>query len=89
MVNKKSWLAWNVVNEISGRKNSHIAKITAENDKERIELWHKYFHDLLGVQPNIPGLEIKTIINNTIDVQTGIFTMFELTKAMRSSSNGK
>ena len=80
MVNKKSSLAWKTVNEISGRKNSDKAKITTESDKERIKLWHKHFHDLLCVQPNIPGVEIKTIINNTIYVETGIFKMTELTK---------
>ena len=70
-------------------KNSDKAKITAESDKERIKLYHIYYHDILGVQPNIPGLEIKTIINNTIDVETVIFTMTELTKAMHSTNNGK
>ena len=89
MVNKKSSLEWKTVNEISRRKNSDKAKITAESDKDRIKLWHKHFLDLLGVQPNIPGLEIKTIINNTIDVETGIFTMIELTKAMHSTQNRK
>ena len=47
------------------------AKITAESDKERIKLWHKNFHELICTQPNILGLEIKTIINNTIYVETG------------------
>ena len=89
MVNKKSSLSWKAVNEISGRKNSDKAKITAESDAERIKIWHKHFHDLLGIQPNIPGLEIKIIINNTIDVETGIFTITELTKTMHSTKNVK
>ena len=42
-----------------------------------------------GVQPTILGLEINTIINNTIDLETDIFTMIELIKTMQSKQNGK
>ena len=46
--NKKSTLAWETINAISGRKKSNKSKLKASNDNERIKLWHKHFKDLLG-----------------------------------------
>ena len=38
MCNKKSALAWKIVNEVSGRNNSNRAKLKANSGKERIQL---------------------------------------------------
>ena len=40
---KKSALAWKTVNEVSGRKKTDKAKIKANSEKERIQLWHQHF----------------------------------------------
>ena len=46
--NKKSVLTWETINEISEINQSNKSKLKANNDNERIKLWHKYFKDLLG-----------------------------------------
>ena len=46
--NMNSALAWETINDISGRKRSNKSKLKANNDNELIELWHKYFKELLG-----------------------------------------
>ena len=38
MCNKKSALAWKIVNEVSGRKNSNRTKLKANSGKERNQL---------------------------------------------------
>ena len=45
--NKQSFIAWKIVNEISGRKNSNSAKLKASSNGERIKLWHNHFQELL------------------------------------------
>ena len=48
MCNKKSALAWKIVNEVSGRNNSNRAKLKANSGKKRIQLWNDYVKELLG-----------------------------------------
>ena len=50
---KKSALAWKTVNEVSGRKKSNKAKLKANSEKERIQLWHIHFKELLGKPTSI------------------------------------
>ena len=50
--NKQYSIAWKIVNEISGRKNSNSAKLKASSNGERIKLWHNHFQELLGSQFN-------------------------------------
>ena len=45
--NKQSSLAWQTVNEITGRKKSTKAKIKASNQEERLEKWMNHFQNLL------------------------------------------
>ena len=40
MCNKKSALAWKIVNEVSRRNNSYRAKCKANSGKEQIQLWN-------------------------------------------------
>ena len=51
---KKTALAWKTVNEVIGKKASNKAKLKATSEKERIELWHDNFKDLLGKLTRIP-----------------------------------
>ena len=53
MCNKKSALAWKIVNEVSGINNSNRAKHIANSRKERIQLWNDHFKELFG-KPSIP-----------------------------------
>ena len=73
--NKKSALAWQTINEISGRKKSNKSKLKANNDNERIKLWHKHFKDLLGknIQSTIDSKNSDNTLND-LDIKIGHFT---------------
>ena len=73
MCNKKSVLACKIVNEFSGRNNSNRAKLKANSEKERIQLWNNHFKELLG-KPSIPTSndESTLIIQNELDIKKGI-----------------
>ena len=45
-------LAWSIVNQIPGRKESSRCRICASCPKERIKLWKEHFEGLLG-QPSV------------------------------------
>ena len=89
---KKSALAWKTVNEVSGRKNTEKAKIKANSEKERIQLWHQHFKELLGkpIQTSTnSGNECIVNTNKHLNIETGPFTAPELSKATKSIQNGK
>ena len=46
--NKKLALAWETINEVSGRNNSNKAKRKTTSEKERIQLWPDDIKELLG-----------------------------------------
>ena len=73
MCNKKSALAWKIENEFSGRNNSNRAKLKANSEKERIQLWNDHFKELLG-KPSIPtpNDESTLTIQNELDIKKGI-----------------
>ena len=86
--NQKSVCAWKVVNDITGRKKNNKAKIKATSGEERIKLWHNHFKDLLGKPPESKTSTI-TNISNLLNIETEIFTKYELEKAIKSIKNGK
>ena len=86
--NQKSSCTWKVVNDITGRKKNNKAKIKATSGEERIKLWHNHFKDLLGKPPESKTSTI-TNISNLLNIETGIFTKYELEKAIKSIKNGK
>ena len=88
--NKKSALAWETINEISGRKKSNKSKLKANNDNERIQLWHKHFKDLLGknIQSTIHSKNSDHTLKN-LDIKIGHFTKEEVIKATNNISYGK
>ena len=80
--NKKSALAWKTVSEISGRKKTNKAKL--KNEKERIDLWHNHFKDLLGYPiSNQTSTEDHPTEYDQLDIKTGNFTSEELIKATK------
>ena len=74
VLNKKSDMAWKAVNDVSG--------------EERIIVWHNHFKDLLG---NLPEITVSAIskISNRPNIETAIFTKYELLKAINFIKNGK
>ena len=57
--NKQSSLAWQTVNEITGRKKSTKAKIKASNQEERLKKWMNHFQNLLGKSPIVSDSTIE------------------------------
>ena len=88
-INKKAATAWQVVNEVSGRKKSTQGKIKANNQEERIQKWKGHFQGLLGSAPVITDAPIQKIIPEELPIKTGIFTEEELIKVLTNLKNGK
>ena len=59
---RQSRIAWQTINEVSGRKSTAKAKLKAANQQERIKLW-KHFENLLANPPNITQEPITRIIS--------------------------
>ena len=89
VTNKKSATAWKTINEISGRKSTNKAKIKATDNQDRIQKWQDHFKELLGNQPDISDHDITPIFTELQDIQTGLFSMTELIKALKNMKNGK
>ena len=90
--NKQSSIAWQIVNEISGRKNSNSAKLKASSNGERIKIWHNHFQELLGSQLNKTDDdddEEILQIHNKLNIKIGLFTIQEHKNATKSINNGK
>ena len=89
--NKKSALAWKIVNEISGRKNSNKSKLKASNDEERVKLWQTHFEDLLGKppKPTHNSNDHCITILHKLDIKIGPFTTHEIDIAIKNIKNGK
>ena len=87
--NKQSALAWKVVNEISGRKKSHRAKIKAIDQDDRLSKWKDHFHKLLGNPPNILDQPTEQISNQELNIKTEDFTMDELEVVIKKLTNNK
>ena len=86
--NQKTAAAWKVMNEISGKKSCNSSKLKASSQKELVQLWQKYFKNLLGNQPKITDNEITPVFTE-LNIKKGPFTMEELLKAVKSIKYGK
>ena len=86
---QRSRLAWEAVNEITGRKNTPTGKIKAKNPEERLEKWKDNFFRLLGQPPAITEQETIKVVQETLPINTNDFTKDELQKCIKSFSNGK
>ena len=75
MCNKKSALAWKIVNEVSGRNNSNRVKLKENSGKKRIKLWNHHIKELLG-KTSIPTSKDETI-QNELYIKKGHFTIDE------------
>ena len=87
--NKKSALAWKIINKLSGRKSTNKAKLRAKSEEERISLWAKHFKDLLGKNPLTFPLEILPVVELTLDVKTGHFSLDELDAVLKAIKSRK
>ena len=86
----KHALAWNVLNEVTGRKaDSPPAKVEGSVE-ERKEKWKVYFEKLLGQPPKVSedNFEISPVVDHTLPTEVGRFTLPELQKALKSTKKG-
>lgn len=51
-INSQHGLAWKLVNDISGRRETQKGQIAGNTQQERLQNWHKHFMGLLGNPPN-------------------------------------
>ena len=79
---RQSRIAWQTINEVSGRKSTAKAKLKVANQQERIKLWKQHFENQLANPPNI-------IISKQIDIKLGPFTKEELDSVLRKIKNRK
>ena len=67
--NKQSSLAWQTINEITGRKKSTKAKIKASNQEERLKKWMNHFQNLLGKSPIVSDSTIEKNIEQELETK--------------------
>ena len=86
---RQSRIAWQTINEVSGRKSTAKAKLKAANQQERIKLWKQHFENLLANPPNVTQETIARIISKQLDIKLGPFTKEELDSVLRKIKNRK
>jgi exonuclease III len=87
--NKQSSMAWQTVNEVSGRKTSSKSKLKASSEQERLFKWKEHFQNLLGKAPVVSDRPIETIIDHKLNIKLGNFTLNELTLVLKKLKKGK
>ena len=83
MEDRQSRKAWQTIYEVSRRKSSTKAKLTAANQQERIKLWKQHFKNLQGNPPKVTHEPITTIISKQLDIKPGPFTQEELDSVLK------
>ena len=86
---KQPATAWQIINEISGRKSSNKAKIKASSQNERLKKWKDQFESLLGTEPSVSNTPIQIIIDKELNIKKGNFTGDELDKVLDKTKNNK
>ena len=87
--NKQSSLAWQTVNEITGRIKSTKAKIKASNQEERLKKWMNHFQNLLGKSLIVSDSTIEKLIEQELEIKTGAFNELELDLVLKNMKNKK
>ena len=80
---RQSRIAWQTINEVSGRKSTVKAKLKAANQQERIKLWKQHYENLLGNPPKVMHGPITRIICKQLDIKLGPFTQEEHDSVLR------
>ena len=86
---RQSRIAWQTINEVSGRKSTAKAKLKAANQQERIKLWKQHFENLLANPPNVTQEPITRIISKQLDIKLGPFTKEESTRFLEKLKKEK
>ena len=83
-------LAWKIINEVSGRKESTGLGKPKGTVEERKEVWLSHFKNLLGKPPTVSeeSFEVNPVIDHDLPIETGPFVMKELKDVIKSSKRG-
>ena len=65
---RQSRLAWQIVNEISGRKSTSKLKLKATSQKDRLQKWKEHFQKRLGNPPKIIENNTQKIVDKQLVV---------------------
>ena len=87
--NKKSSIAWQAVNEITGRKSVQQGKLKAASQKDRLQQWQDHFQNLLGRPPTVTDEEIQTMFDLQSHIKLGNFEEEELHEVLIKMKNAK
>ena len=87
--NKKSATAWQIFNNITGRKTTNISKIKAKDDKERIQKWKQHVSLLLGKNSITTNHDIVKIVDKALQIEQGPFTIEKLGRVLRKTKKNK
>ena len=86
--NKQTSTAWQIVNEISGRKKSNRARLKAKDNDDRLNKWRTHFQNLLGNTPLTIDIPIQQI-HQRLNIKLGEFTMDELKRPLSKLKSKK
>ena len=86
---RQSRIAWQTISEVSRRKSTTKAKLTAANQLEKIKLWKQHFENLLRNPPKVTHEPITTIMSKQLDIKLGPFTQEELDSVLKKLKNRK
>ena len=89
MEDRQSRIAWQTINEVSRRKSTTKAKLTAANQQERIKLRKQHFENLLRNPPKETHEPITKIISKQLDIKLRPFTQEELDSVLEKLKNRK
>ena len=86
---RQSRIAWQIINKVSRRKSTAIAKLKAADQQERIKLRKQHFESQQANLPNVTHEPINRIICKQLDIKLGLFTKEERDSVLRKIKNRK
>ena len=76
---------------MAGRRNQKRGNIKASSMEDRVNKWYEHINNLIGIGQvfETNSIQIKTISESTIAIQTGPFTNVEYSKVKENLIDGK
>ena len=83
-------MAWDLVNEISGRKKSRSGRLKGTTKEVRVKNWYDHFQQLLGNPPIVTYEDEEIpIVFEQLSIRTDAFDSEEYEKAKAALKEGK
>ncbi|XP_072050011.1 uncharacterized protein [Amphiura filiformis] len=89
-INCQHKAAWDLINEVSGRKSAKKSQIKGDTQGERLNAWFQHFQQLLGDPPDVTD-EYEAIdqVYEEFNMRTDAFDQVEYDTAKKDISEGK